>query len=204
MDSPSNKIRRGRLAAKQAALKVTEQLVSSDSEGDRPRRKSKAPSKNAPVSFGTSTPSTRPLKRPTRSQSRPKYVGKKRPLTPESSGSDVDNSTLLSSPLSSPSLSSPRRPVSRVSNELSLCKPARPRTLSAVTKLPSSFTDEAWERDKLGTYVWVLLDQKGRAVTLGGVNDLERDQPARMWWPSKVSFSSNEGKGELTWLFIAI
>ena len=51
---------------------------------------------------------------------------------------------------------------------------------------PNSFPREAWDRGKLGSCVWVLIDRSGRFVQRRGKEDA-------YWWPAEVmSFIVNE------------
>ena len=119
-----------------------------------------------------------------------KLSGRKRPLTHGSDDSDgpvSEPATPLSSPRSYKS-SPIRSKSSRQNIGTSSPFPALSRRANAraVTPPPSvrakKMASEKWELTSLDSFVWVLINQRGRLVDKEALDD----QDDQMWWPGKV------------------
>lgn len=101
---------------------------------------------------------------------------------PPTNDSDSDL-TPVSSPIRSPNLNpkpleQPSKTPQRVNKR---------RAVSTATSSPTTLLwrpHEPWDVDKLGTYVWVLLDAHARV--LEPVTDPDEQNKELLWWPGKV------------------
>jgi hypothetical protein len=142
------------------------------------------PSTSTPGSTITPRPAQRPL---------PKKL--KKPIAPPAKilshmhGSDSDL-TPVSSPVCPPALDlkllespeTPRRIQSQKRRAVSTADPPTPHS-----RRPSPA--ESWDVNKLGTYVWVLLDTYAHVLEPADIADSSEQTKEWLWWPGKVSFS---------------
>ncbi|KAG6915330.1 hypothetical protein DXG01_012102 [Tephrocybe rancida] len=152
------------------------------------------------MSSTTSTLSSQPTSTTTTIQPRPRPRPLKKankPITPphveitsaaiivaEVDSSDGSSLTPISSPIEIRSAQA----FPRMSPEFELVASSsgtkKPQGRSQLKPEPSS--SDTWDLSKLGTLVWVLIDQRARVLEPDDLEDIESQNKDRIWWPGKI------------------
>ncbi|TFK36333.1 hypothetical protein BDQ12DRAFT_736939 [Crucibulum laeve] len=164
----------------------------------RPRASSSsAIPRSKPVSKpDPANPGTRPSPQPIPRKPRPKQLEPEAPPKPASDDGESDLTSLSSSstpaspdhPANKSLPASP--PLMQLAARASLSQSLPAAVISTMPRfesVKSNQKDEKWSLSRLGTHVWVLIEDKNCRVF--EPQDDEEDRSGRLWWPGKIKNS---------------